>query len=139
VQVEAQAAPSVPLPEVLLGSHRDHVAAQQKTEVVGSKKYELRQLIAWSTQQFESSELWEEFISKCRDPRDDLHPNVNHLPHQSAHLLGRLRVRGATVATKTTTWSLQHKLATLERGYHQSANQHVEFLCEDFIDMINKG
>jgi hypothetical protein len=43
------------------------------------------------------------------------------------------------VATNNFPWYLQHKLAALERVSHQSANQHVDFLCEEFIDTINKG
>jgi hypothetical protein len=31
------------------------------------------------------------------------------------------------------------KLAALTRVSHQSASQHVEFLCGAFVDMINKG
>jgi hypothetical protein len=53
--------------------------------------------------------------------------------------LDQLRVRGATVATKTAPWYLQHKLTALERGSCQSANQHVDFLCEELINMVNKG
>jgi hypothetical protein len=34
---------------------------------------------------------------------------------------------------------LQQKLAALDRGSHQSAKQHVEFLCGAFVDMIEKG
>jgi hypothetical protein len=43
------------------------------------------------------------------------------------------------VATKTAPWSLKQKLVALTRGSHQPANQHVEFLCGEFVDMINKG
>jgi hypothetical protein len=43
------------------------------------------------------------------------------------------------VATSSAPWSLQQKLSALERGYHQSAKQHVDFLCSEFIDMIKKG
>jgi hypothetical protein len=43
------------------------------------------------------------------------------------------------VATSSAPWSLQQKLAALERGSHQSAKQHVDFLCGEFVDMIKKG
>jgi hypothetical protein len=96
-------------------------------------------LIAQSTQQLQSSTSWSEFINKCKDPRGDLHPDVLHLPHRAAHLLNRLRISGATVATSSAPWSLQQKLSALERGSHQPAKQHVDFLCSEFIDMIKKG
>jgi hypothetical protein len=34
---------------------------------------------------------------------------------------------------------IYHKLVALDWGYHQSAKQHVEFLCGEFVDMIQKG
>jgi hypothetical protein len=104
-----------------------------------SPKEELQLLIARSTQQLQSSTSWSEFINKCKDPRGDLHPNVLHLPHRAAHLLNRLRSSGATVATSSAPWSLQRKLSALERGSHQSAKQHVDFLCSEFVDVIKKG
>jgi hypothetical protein len=55
VPIEAHASPSVPLPAVPPCSDRDPVAASWKPELVGSKQDELRQLVARSTQQFESS------------------------------------------------------------------------------------
>jgi hypothetical protein len=48
-------------------------------------------------------------------------------------------VRGATVVTPTAPWSLHQKLTDLARGSHQSARQHVEFLCEEFIEIIKEG
>jgi hypothetical protein len=54
-------------------------------------------------------------------------------------MLNRLRVSGATVATKFARRTLKHKLAALARGSHQSAKQHVDFLCGEFVDMIQKG
>jgi hypothetical protein len=37
------------------------------------------------------------------------------------------------------TWSLERKLAALQCGANQYANQHVDFLCGEFVDMIHKG
>jgi hypothetical protein len=137
--IKAQPAPGDPKPDVPHFTMCVPVLAQWKPELAGLRKDKLRRLIAWSTRKFESSDSWEHFTSKCRDPRGYLHPNVKHLPHQAAHLLDRLQVHGATVATKTAPRSLQHKLTDFARGSHHSAIQHVEFLCEEFIDMINKG
>jgi hypothetical protein len=60
-------------------------------------------------------------------------------PHRAVHLLNRLRVIGATVATKSAPWTLHQKLAALDRGSYQSAKHHVKFLCGEFVDMIEKG
>jgi hypothetical protein len=43
------------------------------------------------------------------------------------------------VATKSAPWTLHQKLAALDRGSHQSAKQHMEFLCGEFVDTIEKG
>jgi hypothetical protein len=40
---------------------------------------------------------------------------------------------------KTEPWSLDPNLSVLQWGGHQSSNQHVDFLCGQFVDMINKG
>jgi hypothetical protein len=83
--------------------------------------------------------LPEVLTNKCKDPRGGIHPDVQHLPHRAAHLLNCLRVSGETIATKLAPWTLQQKLAALNRRSHQSAKKHVEFLYGEFVDMIEKG
>jgi hypothetical protein len=65
-------------------------AEEWKPVKVTSQKDALRRLISRSTQHFNSSNTWAEFVGKCKDPRGDLHSNVQHLPHRAAHLLNRL-------------------------------------------------
>jgi hypothetical protein len=133
---------SIPIPSVKprLANNRFSRRAQEWNPTQSlSPKDDLRLIIARSTQQLHSSKSWSDFDNKCKDPRGDLHPDVLHLPHRASHLLNRLRVSGATVATNSTPWSLQQKLSALERGSHQSAKQHVHFLCGEFINMIKKG
>jgi hypothetical protein len=78
--IEAQPALGVPNPAVPYCTPFVPVSVQWKPQLAGSRKDKLHRLIARSTRQFESSESWEEFISKCRDRHDDLHPNIKHLP-----------------------------------------------------------
>jgi hypothetical protein len=59
-------------------------SAQWKPQLAGSRKDELRRLIARSAQQFESSDSWEEFLRKCRYPCGDLYPKVKHPPSTCA-------------------------------------------------------
>jgi hypothetical protein len=40
---------------------------------------------------------------------------------------------------KAEPWSLDRKLSVLQQGGHQSAKQHLDFLCGKFVDMIHKG
>jgi hypothetical protein len=49
------------------------------------------------------------------------------------------RTRGATVDMKMAKWSKVQKLDTLKQVSHKSSCQHMEFLCEEFVDMVNKG
>jgi hypothetical protein len=113
-------------------------AGEWKPVRVWSKKEGLRNLIGQSTQQFKSYKYWSDFAGKCKYPRGDLYPDVQHLPHHATHLLNRLRVSGETVVTKSAPWTLHQKLAALDRGSHQSAKHYVEFLCGEFGGMIEK-
>jgi hypothetical protein len=54
-------------------------------------------------------------------------------------MIDRLRTQGATIGLKTVKWSRSQKISALKRGSHQSACQHTDFLCEEFVDMIRKG
>jgi hypothetical protein len=45
----------------------------------------------------------------------------------------------STVATKTAHWSIRQRISALDHGSHQSDSRHVEFLCGEFKDVINKG
>jgi hypothetical protein len=73
------------------------------------------------------------------DARGDLHTGVGNLPHRTAHLLDQLHRHGAPIGMKTEHWDNQRKRGALQRGSHQSALQHEEFLCEEFLDLILKG
>jgi hypothetical protein len=87
----------------------------------------------------ESLAKWGEFVSQCRDPKGDFHPDVKHLPHHAARILGTPRKSRATVGMKTEHWYHQRKVDALKRGPHQSASFHRDFLCMEFMDMIHKG
>jgi hypothetical protein len=100
---------------------------------------DLDALVHQATQLYNSCTDWEELVPLLRGTCGDLHPQVGQLPHRAAHLLNRLRLSGAPVATSTSPWIPQRKLDALLRGPHQSAHQHIPFLRKDFVDMIHKG
>jgi hypothetical protein len=104
-----------------------------------SKREELQMLIEGSMLQFDSSATWSEFVSKCREPSGDFHPDVKQLSHRAAHMLDRLRSKGAPLVTKTAPWSLKKKLEALKCGPRQSSHENVNFLCGEFVDMIQNG
>jgi hypothetical protein len=98
----------------------------------------LRALIAQATIAYQTSASWLDFVKQFRDSQGDLHPDVRDLPHQAAHMLSQLRRQGATVGMKTPPWNQQQKQDALQRGSHQSVEQHKGFLCEEFVDLIRK-
>lgn len=71
--------------------------------------------------------------------RPNLAPCVQNLPHPAAHLLHRLRVSGAPITLKSAPWSLPRRDEAIQRGPHQSANSHTEFLREEMADLIRQG
>jgi hypothetical protein len=96
--------------------------------------------MVWQAEdRYHKAASWEEFLEGIRDLRGDLLPGVKNLPHRAGHLLNRWRRTGAPVVTKNKPWSLCQKLQALERGPHNSAINHVEFLRDEFVSMTKKG
>jgi hypothetical protein len=54
-------------------------------------------------------------------------------------MFDRLQTHGVTFVLKTGKWSRAQKLSAIKRGSHQSACQHSDFLCEEFVNMIRNG
>jgi hypothetical protein len=99
----------------------------------------LDDLVRDAVETLKQSSSWEDFVARGQAPNGDLHPDVGKLPHRAAHLLNRLRVSGAPVETKSAPWTRQQKQEAIRRGPHQSAHQHVDFLRQEYVDMICKG
>ena len=79
---------------------------------------------------------WKEFV-KQRRPDSDLGP-MKQLNHPAKRLLQHYRKHGAPVKFTTKSWSSERVQKSLKRGAHKSCFEHLEFLEEEFIDMINK-
>ena len=80
---------------------------------------------------------FEDFICQSRGP-SDLHPNVEHIRHPAATLLQEYRDDGVDFCTSSPLWTKEQVAQALQRGAHQSAKQHLDFVREDFVDMIRK-
>jgi hypothetical protein len=65
---------------------------------------------------------------------NDLHPQVLQLPHPAA----TLHTYGAEVQLNDTPWPIQHKEDCIIRGSHRSATEYIEFVREEFSDMVRK-
>jgi hypothetical protein len=81
------------------------------------------------------------FDQLCRDQRgaSDIHPNVHQLPHQAARLLSHLGRRGCNVPLSSPPWTTAQTDAAVERGSHKSALEHLDFLEQEFVEMMQKG
>ena len=79
---------------------------------------------------------WRSFV-KSRRQRGDF-ADVATLPHPANRLLQHYKVHGAPVKFSTRPWKKATLERALRRGPHRSCLEHLEFLHEEFIDMITK-
>ena len=100
---------------------------------------ELDTLIDTAAQAYARTDNWHEFAESMRGARGDFHPNVGSISHPAASLMDTLRTVGAKADMRAPPWTKGRKKSALERGPHQSAKEHIEFLRQEFTDMINKG
>jgi hypothetical protein len=84
------------------------------------------------------SQGWHKLITRCRLPTD-FATNVQRLPHRAAQLLDHLRRHGASVPFKTAPWTQARLDAALAWGSHMSAIDHLAFLQEEILAMMQKG
>ena len=100
---------------------------------------ELDRLIDRASRHFLEAKSWEQFADTCRDPASDFHPAVGRLQHPAAPLLEQLRTVGVAVNLDAPTWTRGRRAAALARGSHKSAKEHIPFLREEYVGMIQKG
>ena len=86
---------------------------------------------------FKASTSWASFVTSVRG-RGDLHPGVKELPHPAAHLLSRFQKSGTPAMMKTAPWFAERIDDALKRGPCQSSHRGIEFLREEYADMMDK-
>ena len=86
---------------------------------------------------YETSNSWSEFITDARG-KGDLQPDIAHIRHPAAHLLSRFQKVGTPAIMSTDPWVPGRLAAALKRGPHSSAKNGVEFLRDEYADMIEK-
>ena len=82
-------------------------------------------------------EGWSAFV-RSRRARDDF-ATLDHVEHPARRLLMLYKHRGVPVKVSTPAWSQKRCLAAIKRGPHKSCDDHIEFLEQEFIDMMKKG
>lgn len=65
--------------------------------------------------------------------------DMRKMQHLAKHLLQHYQSIGVTVMFHKNLWSKEKLDMAMERDPHRPANEHVEFLCEDFLHMIDKS
>ena len=84
-----------------------------------------------------SSVGWRSFV-KHRRGRGDF-SSLDNVNHPARRLLMNLKHRGAPVKFTTPPWTTEQIDKAIRRGPHKSCNEYIDFLDEEFIDMIRKG
>ena len=83
-----------------------------------------------------SSVGWRSFV-KHRRGRGDF-SSLDNVNHPARRLLMNLKHRGAPVKFTTPPWTTEQIDKAIRRGPHKSCNEYIDFLDEEFIDMIRK-
>ena len=80
---------------------------------------------------------WKAFVQQRRSKSD--FASLDNVEHPAQRLLKFYKQRGAPVKFRTKPWSHTQISAALSRGAHRSCLEHLEFLHEEFVDMIQKS
>jgi hypothetical protein len=59
--------------------------------------------------------------------------------HPAKRLLNQYKIHGVPVKVSTQPWTPQQLDQAIARGPHQSCKEHLAFLSDEFVDMIEKG
>ena len=70
--------------------------------------------------------------------RGVLHSDIANIPHTAAHLLSRFQKVGTPAIMSGAPWSTGKTEAALKRGFHKSSKNCIEFLRDEFVDMMKK-
>ena len=77
------------------------------------------------------------FQEQC--PRSDFPSPISNLNHPSERLLCLYYERGAPVKFKNPPWYKAKAKTILTSGTHKYCFKHLDFLQEEFVEMIKKG
>jgi hypothetical protein len=80
---------------------------------------------------------WEALVS-MRQSRGDI-SSLDKLRHPARRLLQQYKHRGAPIILRTAPWTPKQCADSINRGLHNSAYDHVDFLRTEFTAMVNKA
>ena len=124
----------------LEGDDVEHPAKRQRLGPAGQSEAEQtlgKWAIGASTRYQRAS--WREFIQAERG-EPHLTKSVGSIQHRARRLLHHLRDRGArSVPMTTAPWTRQRILAAAKQGSHKSANDYVDFVCQEMVEFAQQG
>jgi hypothetical protein len=80
---------------------------------------------------------WHGLIAHRRQLSD--FSELDRVHHPARRLLRFYKHRGAPVKFSTSPWTSDQVTRALVRGPHASSHDYIDYLHEEFVDMINKG
>ena len=80
---------------------------------------------------------WPKFV-QLKQARGDF-TSLTNIDHPAKRLLLHYKHRGAPVKFSTPPWSRKQVNIAIKRGPHKSCTNYIDFLHEEFVDMIRKG
>jgi hypothetical protein len=80
---------------------------------------------------------WHGLIAHCR-PLSNF-SQLDNVPHPARHLLHLYKHHSAPVKFPAPPWTRLQVKRALSRGPHKSTHEYLDYLEEEFVDMINKG
>ena len=84
-----------------------------------------------------SSLGWEAYVHSRRGRGD--FANMATLNHPARRLLRKLQSSGAPVALSSKPWTPSRLHQALQRGPHKSANEHIDFLRDEMLEMVKRA
>ena len=81
---------------------------------------------------------WEDFV-ETHQKGGNLADLNNIKDHPARRRLCHYKKRGVPVKLATPNWDTQRLRDELSQGAHKSCNTHLDFLSEEFVQMIQKG
>ena len=65
--------------------------------------------------------------------------DLQNLAHPAKNLVRHLGKTGSPVLLSTSPWTPQRKDAAMQRGPHKSAQEYIDFLWDELVDMVDKA
>ena len=132
------ATPTFPSASVLSsGAKLDNVPHQQRYHQHPYPHNCLDGYIKELAQKYKFATSWGDFIwDVCGC--SDLHPDVAHICHPAACMLSRFQKSGTPALLESDPWAPSWIKAALKQGPHRFCIQGIDFLREEYSDMIEK-